>query len=213
MTEQHRITIQKTAHYFTIGKASRDIEDFWICCHGYGQLAEHFIRRFEALDDGKTFILAPEGLSRFYTEGLAGKVGASWMTREDRLTEIADYCNYLQTLYDLYLVQLAPEVRVTFFGFSQGCATVTRFAMQHFPLFHRLILYAGMIPEDLDYSAAGDYWENKKLVAVYGNQDPFITAERLQWQKDFFKKQGLNFEEVVFEGGHEVKREVLTGLK
>ena len=35
--------------------------------------------------------MAPEGLSRFYLEGFSGKVGATWMTREDRLNDIDNY--------------------------------------------------------------------------------------------------------------------------
>jgi hypothetical protein len=58
--------------------------------HGYGQLAKTFIRRFEPIMDAQTLVVAPEGLSRFYWGGFDGPVVASWMTREDRLDEIAD---------------------------------------------------------------------------------------------------------------------------
>jgi hypothetical protein len=48
--------------------------------------------------------VAPEGLSRFYFEGgfhgPGSKVGATWMTREDRLAKIEDYVGYLDALHD-----------------------------------------------------------------------------------------------------------------
>src|ERR1051325_10016453 len=51
---------------------------------------------------GRRRLVAPEGLSRFYLSERATerRVGASWMTREDRLAEIADYLGYLDAVYD-----------------------------------------------------------------------------------------------------------------
>src|SRR3989442_12895857 len=48
-------------------------------------------------------LVAPEGLSRFYVREMSEpvadrKVGASWMTREDRLQGIPDYVRYLDAV-------------------------------------------------------------------------------------------------------------------
>ncbi len=212
MFHPHKITVPKTAHFHTIGLPSKRIRRLWIVCHGYGQLAKNFIRRFDVLDDGQTLVIAPEGLSRFYWGGFTGEPVASWMTKENRLDEIADYCNYLQTLYNQYLPQLADDVEITLLGFSQGCATQVRWAMQNFPHFHHLVLWAGMPPDDLDYTPYTDFFTSKKLYFVYGTADPFLTEERLQWAADFTKKQKLNFEVMTFGGKHEVDREALREL-
>src|SRR5258705_7905505 len=92
------MTVSRMARYFTIGRPDREV---WFVLHGYGQLAARFLSRFEPLDDGGRLIVAPEALSRFYlTEDSAERrVGASWMTREDRLTEIEDYVQYLEAVY------------------------------------------------------------------------------------------------------------------
>ncbi|MEZ4934190.1 MAG: hypothetical protein R2788_18960 [Saprospiraceae bacterium] len=56
------------SHYFTIGEPSKSIHRLWIVCHGYGQLASKFIRRFEGLEDGQTDRSLYEGLNKFYWE-------------------------------------------------------------------------------------------------------------------------------------------------
>lgn len=212
MFQSHKITIPKTAHFYTLGKSSKQVRNCWIVCHGYGQLAKNFIRRFDGLDDGQTLVIAPEGLSRFYWGGFTGEPVASWMTRENRLDEIADYCRYLQTLYDQFVPQLAGDVKITLLGFSQGCATQLRWVMQNFPRFDHLVLWAGMPPDDLDYTPHTDFFASKKLYFVYGTEDPFLTEERLHWVEDFTKKQELDFEVMTFGGKHEVDRETLQKL-
>ncbi|MEZ4763957.1 MAG: hypothetical protein R3C26_12480 [Calditrichia bacterium] len=37
-------------------------------------------------------------MSRFYLQSTNGRIGATWMTREDRENEIADYLAYLNNL-------------------------------------------------------------------------------------------------------------------
>lgn len=212
MLHPHKITVPKTAHFYTLGIPSKRIRRFWIVCHGYGQLAKNFIRRFDVLDDGQTLVLAPEGLSRFYWGGFTGEPVASWMTKENRLDEIADYCHYLQLLYHRYTPQLAADVQIVLLGFSQGCATQCRWAMRDFPHFHHLVLWAGLPPDDLDFSAHAPFFSSKKLHFVYGTQDPFLTEERLNWAADFTKAQNLDFEVMTFDGKHEVEREALLKL-
>jgi predicted esterase len=211
--QQHSLTIAKTAHFYTIGEAGAQIENWWIVCHGYGQLAQHFIRRFDILDDAKTFILAPEGHSRFYVEGFGGGVGASWMTKEDRLDEIADYCHLLQTLYEKFAPQFSPAVRITVLGFSQGVPTVCRWVGRYKPAIHRLILFAGTLPDDVDFLSEKAYFADRDIFLVYGSEDPFLTPEKLTWQQKFIEKQELDIKVLTYEGGHEVQREVIHSLR
>ena len=150
MYEHRKLKVERTAHYHTIGEANNNVTRLVIACHGQGQRSQFFVRRFDVLDDGKTFVIAPEGLSKYYLNGFSGNVGATWMTKDDRLDEIADYANFLQQLYDKYVPLLDGNVEITLLGFSQGCATVIRWAMEKFPKVDRFILFAGMVPEDLD---------------------------------------------------------------
>ena len=93
--EEHHLAATRTARYFTLGGGA-GVHHVWFVLHGYGQLASALLRNFEGLANPSRLIVAPEGLSRFYVDPIASgpaarrRVGASWMTREDRLIEIED---------------------------------------------------------------------------------------------------------------------------
>ena len=210
--ESHQILFEKTAHYYTLGTAGKHVQHFIIACHGYGQLAERFVQKFNQLDLSNTFVLAPEGLSRFYWDNKNNIVGSSWMTRKDRLEEIADYTRFIKKLYEEYTPQFATDVKITLFGFSQGCATQVRWMMREFPKFDNLILWAGMIPEDLIYLPNSEYFSNKNLYWVYGTEDEFLKEKHINWHHSFFKEQKLNFETITFDGKHMVDRPTLKNL-
>src|SRR5690606_41470350 len=93
------IQINKSARYETFGNISK-ADTIVFALHGYGQLVSYFIKKFNTLNPEKYFIVAPEGLHRFYLNGSSGRVGASWMTKEDRENDIKDYINYLNHLWD-----------------------------------------------------------------------------------------------------------------
>ena len=208
--QQHSISVQRTAHYSTIGQPGPKVKYLIIACHGYGQLAKRFIRKFDVLDPEEVLVIAPEGLSRFYWGGLDGDVVASWMTREDRLDEIEDFCNYLQNLYDYYLPQLSAEVKVVLLGFSQGCATIMRWVMRDFPKCDYLSFWGGMIPEDLDYKPHLDYFKEKDITFFRGEEDPLITPDRLTFIRQVILETGIKgIKEIPFEGKHTVERSVL----
>jgi len=65
---EHHLIVPRSARYFTLGELGPGTRDVWFVCHGYGQLAGRFLRQFEPLMDGTRFVVAPEGLSRFYLE-------------------------------------------------------------------------------------------------------------------------------------------------
>src|SRR5919202_1046254 len=104
MMREHHITVTRTARYVTLGDVHEALRQVWFVCHGYEQLPARFRQPSEDLAEGPRLIVAPEALSRFYVESGAGTrhadvpVGATWMTREDRLSEIADYVSYLDGL-------------------------------------------------------------------------------------------------------------------
>ncbi len=213
MQQTHQITVSRTAHYSTLGQTGSEIKYCWIVCHGYGQLAKYFIRKFEAIARPDALIIAPEGLSRFYWGGFTGNVVASWMTREDRLDEIADYSNYLSQLYDLYIPQLAPDVKIVLLGFSQGCATQVRWMRRRKPAFHHLVIWGGLLPEDIDYTPYLTYFEQGRLHLAYGTEDIYLTPERMNQQQEIEEKYKLILEKRPFKGKHTVEREALLALE
>src|SRR6266513_4988549 len=169
--QEHVLSTSRTARYFTLGHPT-DATELWFVCHGYGQLASRFLERFRALESPRRCIVAPEGLSRFYlTEHpTERRVGASWMTREDRLHEIDDYVRYLDAVH----AQVASgAAKVTALGFSQGTATACRWAAFGSARIDRLILWGGEVPPDLDLKRL----RVPSLTLVYGTRDQFFTPK------------------------------------
>ncbi len=205
----HKLTVPRTAHYYRLGAPGPHIRRIWMVCHGYGQAAARFIQRFRPVASESDLILAPEGLSRFYWGGFDGPVVASWMTRGDRLDEIADYSNYLSQLLESYQIQCPADAELILLGFSQGTATQVRWIMRRFPQFKHLILWAGLLPEDIDYQPALPYFRGRSLHFFYAEDDPLLTAERLSFHRNVVARSGLVFEEHQYLGGHKVVAEEL----
>ncbi|GAB3829373.1 alpha/beta hydrolase [Pontibacter rugosus] len=204
------LTVPRTARYYTLGTPSDSITDLWIVCHGYGQLARFFLRHFNVLDNGHTLVVAPEALSRFYLERFSGRIGATWMTKEDRLSEIEDQASYLNLLLQEQLKHLPQDVRITILGFSQGGATVSRWlATQNLPV-HRLILWAASFPEDIDFTSGKAAFTNLPVALVYGTQDEFITPETLAKKQQLMSQLGIAPQVYTFKGGHSIDAETLA---
>lgn len=210
--QSHAFKVSRTAHYYTLGTPSAAIEDLYIVCHGYGQLGSEIIHKFKAFDNGKNLIIAPEGLSRFYWGGVTGKVAASWMTKGDRLDEIEDFVNMMQTIYEQYTRQLSPDVKIHLFGFSQGVATIIRWVMARFPKVNRFILWAGTWPDDLDYRPHQEYFSEKEIHWHCGHSDEYVTDNRLKWHRNFVRKNGLKMTEHWFDGKHVIPRSELEKI-
>jgi predicted esterase len=228
MTER-RIAVARTARYFTLGALTPSTREVWIVLHGYAQLADHFLRSFRTLDDGSRFIVAPEALSRFYSEGGSGHVGASWMTKVDRESEIEDYVGYLDALADDVLSSLrrdgdaehewnetvavieaattSDRTRLVVLGFSQGAATAARWACRGRHRVDALVLWGGMLPPEIDLSRDGDRLSG--LVSVLGTHDEYRDDAAMSLERDRLRSAGIPFESIEFDGTHRVETEPL----
>jgi len=214
-----RIAVRKTARYALLGEPASDISDVWFVCHGYGQLAPRFISRFEPIASPGRLIVAPEALSRFYPERTAGhhgtgsQAGASWMTSEDRETEIADYVEYLNAVYDMVTADLGGrKFTVRALGFSQGASTVARWIATGQVTADQVILWAGSVPPELTPDNARRLAARNPLMLVVGDRDPFITNQLLDAQLAVISKLGVPYELRRFAGGHEVEPAPLVAL-
>lgn len=209
---EHRITFEFNGRYEVIGSPGPDIEQMWFVCHGHGQLAKYFIKKFESLNDGKHLIIAPEGLFRYYLDGFTGRVGATWMTKEDRVSDIQNYLTFLSSVYDQVRSKLKPEVKVTLLGFSQGAATISRFATQTDVAFDRLVLWAGIFPPDLPPLESERKLSDKTCVLVYGENDQYLTEDRIKEQEGIASKINVTPHVLTFEGEHELNESVILQI-
>src|SRR5437667_529396 len=202
---EHDLSVSRTARYFALGTSSGEVGEVWFACHGYGQLAARFLEKLRVLDDGHRYLVAPEGLSRFYLSEspTERRVGATWMTREDRLAEIEDYVRYLDAVYAEVFGSLdRARVTVHALGYSQGASTVSRWVAMGKAKIDRLTLWGGEFPPDLDLTL--DTVVNRlraaRMTLVYGRSDEYITPKVVSGILERLSQQGIQHEENTFEG-------------
>jgi predicted esterase len=211
---EHHLQVRKTARYLTLGDPST-ASGLWYVLHGHGQLAGLFIRHFAPLDDGRRCVVAPEALNRYYTEPTSWKgagearVGATWMTREDRLTEIGDYVHYLDALHD-HLAP-GPDVPVTVLGFSQGVSTAVRWICRGRIRPRTTVLWAGTLPPELD-AAAAEPLRASRLFRVLGNADEMAARDVVAGELEREKLLGLEAEHISYAGGHKLDAAALAAI-
>ena len=214
MMQEKHLSVQRTARYYTIGELTDQTKNIWFCLHGFGQLAQYFGRKFTDLADGETVIVVPEGLSRMYLNNDYKRVGASWLTREDRDHEISDFIGYLNELYNNIMDSRDVEkIHITILGFSQGAATACRWLNDNHIQAARLILWAGYFPQGVSGMIGPDKLTAVETHYVYGTADEYIREipnidsylNRLQTDIPTLKI-------TAFDGGHRVEPEVLRQL-
>ena len=209
--ETHRLMVPRSARFVTSG-SHVDVDDVWILCHGYGQLASELLGQAHVLERPRRLIVAPEALSRFYHEDHE-TIGASWMTREDRDAEMSDYVRYLDLLENqLFETMDRATVCLTLLGFSQGVATAARWACRSQPKLDRLVLWGSTLPPELNDEASLSPLKRTHLVLVGGSRDHFLDGSSRHRQRQLLNRHQIHFEERAFNGGHRLDDETLRAI-
>lgn len=217
---EHAIVVPRTARYHTLGPTHGFPRELWFVCHGYGQLSSSFVSQFAPIDDGSRLIVAPEALSRFYLDPIpvrraqkTPRVGATWMTREYRDAEIADYVAYLDRLAEEVRHHLAGAApRIVVLGFSQGAATACRWLAATELRADQLVLWGGLVPPELDVSAWAERLQGATITLVAGDSDEYSTPKVVAAEAERFSTAGVAFAKVRFEGGHTIDPVALAAL-
>jgi len=208
------LPIEKTAFCSVLGSA-RQPRDLWFVLHGYGQLSQYFVQHFDAVAGEHTVVAAPEAPSRFYIEGLSGRVGACWMTKHHRETDIHDLNAYLNRMFDEVCgrYEVRPDTRLRFLAFSQGVPVLCRWLAQRPEVnLHQLILWAGAMPHDMAMPDLKQLLQRGKSYAVYGTEDPFLKESQFPMMQTMLNRQELPVEIKTFSGAHTLDAELLKEL-
>lgn len=208
MIQTHSISTPKTARIVTHGTLTEKTKLIWIVTHGYGFLAEFFIKKFEELNPEEHYIIVPEALNRFYLKDMSGRVGASWMTTEDRESEIKDYIKYLDKVYETLILQ--TDAKIVGLGFSQGAATIARWAVKTHNRLNRIVFWGGNIPNDCLNDI--DQLNSMSPYLLVGDEDEFITKEIYEKVLKDLHNAGLTFSHIFYKGGHAILTEPLLQL-
>ena len=213
------LQVRRTARIALVGEPGPHVAELWIACHGYGQLGPSFAEALEPLRAATRVVAVPEALSRFYLDDPAKRhgpdspIGASWMTREDREREIADYVAYLDQVAAALTEEIgARAIRVVALGFSQGAATACRWAAMGATPVARLIVWGGTLPKDLPDAKGAALFRGAPVTLVGGRKDRLATPDALEQDHRALVERGVRAEVVWHEGGHALSSATLREI-
>ncbi len=218
---RQRVT-QRTARYAVLGAEPSQARRVWFALHGYGMLATRFAQPFREVIPDDTCIVVPEALSRFYLEmpradgGHMQRIGAAWLTKESRETEIDDAHRWLDLVHDEVVSEAtathgqAPLVGVL--GFSQGAATAMRWIASGNVAPRQFVAWAGSLAHDVDRAAFIAKMQDGETVFVTGTQDPFITEEARNATIGMVASLSVPYRAQTFEGTHQLHAPLLQTL-
>lgn len=211
MQQELHVSVQRNARYTMLGKCGPSTEEAWLVLHGYGMLASYFAQRFQKLVTATCCVVAPEALQRFYLEGTGGRVGASWMTKDDRETDIQDNLKYLSTLTAHVEQEAGRSLSWNVLGFSQGFPTAARWAIQSKVPINSLTAWGSDIPQDVQSGIRGK-WSGSSLNLVIATDDPYISEERLSREMQQLTEAGISYTLHRYTGGHRIVEDTLLEL-
>jgi predicted esterase len=208
MNQTHWIPVAQEQRVDSLGTLSDATKHVWVGLHGYGQLVQFFARHFRSLATEERAFVFPQGPHKFYLNGVHGRVGASWMTKDERLVDIANQRLYLGFVFQ-WIKQQAPKATIHCVAFSQGVATIMRCIGHPDVQPSSILAWAGSWPPDLDETNRAAL-EELRFKACFGTRDEYITTEKQQEMRGYYLEK-YNFEPSVsvYEGGHSFDAEKL----
>lgn len=206
------ISVKKTARYTTYGELSEKTQYCWFVLHGSNMQCEQMIYKFKNFDPETHYVVAPEGLSRFYANGFGGDVVAAWMTSRDRIQEIQDFSNYLSQLYTQIADLLPDSCKKIILGFSQGGTTVFRWLHAAKIHYNHIVAYSCWFPEDISLNEAKSKLSQSTILYTYGEQDQYLTEEKMSHVKELVERNGLTVKFLPYSGDHRVDKKQLNKL-
>jgi len=208
MIESASIRVGRTLR-FSIRRAGGPTHTLVYLLHGYGQLAEYFIRKIADVAPEMVTFVAPEGMHRFYLEGTSGRVGASWMTKEAREVDIRENTEMLDQLHNELFMEFQPK-RVIVIGFSQGGATAARWIANGRITADVFVSWASVFPPDLSFPTETIASKVRQRYFVLGTEDPYFDERATEAAMHDYAE--LGFKTVRFEGGHELNALIIEQL-
>ncbi|MCL6266141.1 alpha/beta hydrolase [Flagellimonas myxillae] len=209
---EKKVTYTTQNTYETLNTLTETTKNVWLVFHGMGYLSRYFIRYFSQLNPEVNYIVVPQAPSKYYLKDEFKYVGASWLTKESTAMETENVLEYIDAVYEAE--QFPSHANLILFGFSQGVSVAARWMVRRKVPCHSVVLYAGGIPNEL-VRADFDFvdWETTKVKIVYGSTDKYLIPERRKVEIEKIDTLFLGKAEIInFEGGHEVKPELLPTL-
>ncbi|MCT4663935.1 MAG: alpha/beta hydrolase [Flavobacteriales bacterium] len=192
-----------------IGTLDQKTKKVLLVCHGYGQLVEYFGKWLEVIAHKDICILCPEALHRFYLKGFGGRVGASWMTKEKRETDIKENHEFLNKI--LQEIEIKTQgIELHLLGFSQGAQTISRWVAQERIQASSLTLWGGRQAEDISWKTYEKLTKNSAINLWFGDQDEFYPDQKVANWLEELKEHRFAYQFHKYEGVHKLEPKALA---
>ena len=199
----NQVTYTSTNTFETLNELGEQTKYVWLVFHGMGYLSRFFLKYFSRLPKDEHYLVAPQAPSKYYMDESFKNVGASWLTRENTEVEIENVLSYVDAVYTS--LNIPDHVQFIVLGFSQGMSIAARWVARRKIICDKLVFYAGGFPNELKVSDFEFLPDSSQIIMVYGDQDIYLTKERLPFQEGRLEElfQG-RAHKLVFEGGHKI---------
>ena len=186
--------------YLTVPPAAPGPAPVLVGFHGYAENAEIQMDRLRAIPESHRWLtVSIQALHRFY-QRRADLVVASWMTRQDRETAIADNIAYVNKCIDAVAGEWPTLPTIVFAGFSQGVGMAFRAAVHSTRGVAGVIAAGGDIPPEI---ATADLSRVSAALIARGKSDGFYPAEQFDRDKQRLRGCSVSVNALRFDGGHE----------
>lgn len=208
---EKEVSYSITNSYSTLNSLSNTTKNVWLVCHGIGYLSRYFLRYFDGLNSEENYIIAPQAQSKYYLGSAYKHVGASWLTKENTSQEIENVLLYLDAV--LQAEPFSKKLHLIVLGYSQGVSVATRYVASRKLNCDQLVLLSGGIPTELTSLDFRFLKEKTKVSMFYGIRDEYLNETVIMSEKKrFYELFGDTATITAFDGGHEVKKEIVNKL-
>lgn len=210
--QEKQVTYQSINSYTTLNSLTDKTKNVWIVFHGIGYLSRYFLKYFDELPQEENYIIAPQAPSKYYLNNQYRHVGASWLTKENTVNETQNVLNCLDAVFSSE--NIPEHCKLIVFGYSQGVSIATRWVAKRKLKCNHLILYAGGIPHELSPKDFNFLIEkNTEITTLVGDKDEYINDDILQTaSKRITSLFSGKAKQIIFEGKHEIKKEIINSL-
>ena len=206
---EKKISYQTTNSYSSLNTLTASTKNVWFVWHGIGYLSKYFLKYFRHLNADENYIIAPQAPSKYYLNSEYRHVGASWLTKENTITETENIVNYADAV--LEAENIPKDKNLIVLGYSQGVSIAMRYVAKRKLHCKQLVLLSGGVPKEL---TADDFkFLNAKVSFIYGDKDNYLNKERLTYEINRAKALfGNDFNTISFKGKHEVNIDIINEL-
>lgn len=206
------LDISIKAPYYKFGTINELTKNIWFIFHGYGQLAKEFAESFSDMKSEENCLIFPQGLSRFYLKGIGNKIGANWMTSQDREIDITNYISYINQIYEHEIETYRGDAKLNILGFSQGGHTASRWISNSKIRYNKFVLWGSNLAHEIDLDNIKISFSHGKNLVIVGDKDRFITVDRLIKMRQKYEKIGFIYETIEYHGGHDIYPDILKKI-